>query len=579
MKLDNRAVAQLFDDLGSLLELQGESAFRVNAYHRAAETLRGLGRDLAEIAAAGELRTIPGVGEAIAAKIEEILTTGQLPALEREKEKVPATLLDLLKIGGVGPKRAARFWKEMGITDLPGLEAAAKEGRLRTMKGMGPGVEAAILSGMAALARRSDRIPIGQAWPLAQALLARLRESKKVRAAEAAGSLRRRKETIGDLDFLVASSDPQAVMDFFSADPRVAEVIARGPTKTSVELAGGVHAQIWVHPPERFGTALQYATGSKEHNVHLREIALKRGLSLSEHALTRESSKEILCAREEEVYERLGLPWIAPELREDHGEIEAAQAGRLPDLLELRHMRTDLHAHSTWSDGHASIREMAEAARAQGLKVLAITDHSQSLGVARGLTPQRLREQRKEIQRVQRALGNSILILQGAEVEIRADGQIDYEDDVLAQLDVVIASAHTSLRQPREKITARLVGAARHPGVHFIGHPSGRLIPEREPADIDMEALFAEAARHGVALEIDSHPARLDLSDAHARRAAEVGCLLAINTDAHSPEEFALREYGVGVARRAWLTPAQVITAWPRARLVAWLHKRKKARS
>ncbi|MGA2110695.1 MAG: DNA polymerase/3'-5' exonuclease PolX [Anaerolineales bacterium] len=576
--MDNQEVAEKFDELADLLAIQGESSFRVNAYRRAAETIRGLGRDLGEITQAGELQKIPGVGQAIAEKIEQLLATGKMQALERVRKEVPPGLLELLQVPGVGPKRAALLWKELRISNLSKLEKAARAGKLRDLRGLGPGVEKNILAGIEALARRTGRIPIGTAWPLAQELLERLRQQPGVRAAEPAGSLRRRKETVGDLDLLAASPDPEKVLAFFTQDPLVTHVLAQGQTKASVELKGGIRAQLWVHPPERFGTALQYATGSKEHNVRLRERALDLGLSLSEHALTRKSGKEILCATEAEVYERLKLPWIAPELREDRGEIEAALAGKLPSLLELSQMTADLHVHTTWSDGHASILEMAEAARDLGLKVLAITDHSQSLGVANGLTPARLREQRKEIQKVQRQLGDSILLLQGSEVEVRADGALDYPDEVLAELDLVIAAVHSSLRQPREQITGRMLRAIRNPYVHLVAHPSGRLIPDREPADLDMEAVLHEAAEQNVTLEIDANPARLDLDDAHARRAAELGCLLAINTDAHSPPEFALREYGVGVARRAWLTRQEVVTAWPRRKVEGWL-KRRRSRS
>ncbi|MGD0576190.1 MAG: DNA polymerase/3'-5' exonuclease PolX [Anaerolineales bacterium] len=572
--MDNQAVAAKFDELADLLAIQGESSFRVNAYRRAAETIRGLGRDLKEIAQAGELQEIPGVGQAIAEKIEQLLSSGKMQALERARKEVPPSLLELLQVAGVGPKRAALFWKELRITDLRGLEKAARAGKLRAVRGLGPAVEKNILAGIEALARRTDRLPIGTAWPLAQELLERLRQQRAVRAAEPAGSLRRRKETVGDLDLLAASSDPKEVLALFTQDPLVTHVIARGQTKASVELKGGIRAQLWVHPPERFGTALQYATGSKEHNVRLRERALSLGLSLSEHALTRKNGKEMLCASEAEVYERLKLPWIAPELREDRGEMEAALAGKLPSLLELSQMTADLHTHSTWSDGHASILEMAQSARDLGLKVLAITDHSQSLGVANGLSPTRLREQRKEIQSVQRKLGDSILLLQGSEVEVRADGALDYPDEVLAELDLVIAAVHTSLRQEREHITARMLRAIRNPYVHLVAHPSGRLIPDREPADLDMEAILKEAAERKVTMEIDANPARLDLNDAHARRAAELGCLLAINTDAHSPQEFALREYGVGVARRAWLTRKEVVTAWKPMKIRNWLKRR-----
>ncbi|MBI4316729.1 MAG: hypothetical protein HY679_12410, partial [Chloroflexi bacterium] len=380
------------------------------------------------------------------------------------------------------------------------------------------------------------------------------------------------------IDLLVASADAEPVMRAFVSQPAVARVLGQGAVKSSVEFNNGLRAQLWVHPPERFGTALQYATGSKEHNVRLRERALSKNLSLSEHALTKNNGKEILCATEEEVYAALGLPYIPPELREDRGEVQAALKGELPKLIEVADVRADLHSHSTWSDGRASIRGMAEAARARGLRVLAVTDHSQSLGVTGGLTPERLREQRREIDKVQRQLGDSILLLQGAEVEIKADGQLDYDDVVLASLDIVVASLHTSLRQPRDKVTARLIHAIRNPHVDIIGHPTGQLIPEREGADLDMDVVLAAAAESGVALEINAHPMRLDLDDVYSRRAAQMGIPLAINTDAHHPADFAFLDYGVAVARRGWVTASQVINSWPTDRLRGWLAGRGRGR-
>jgi DNA polymerase (family 10) len=342
-----------------------------------------------------------------------------------------------------------------------------------------------------------------------------------------------------------------------------------------VEFGDGVRAQVWVHPPERFGTALQYATGSKDHNVALRELALAKGLSLSEHALTRTDGKgEILCATEREVYAALGLPWIPPELREDRGEVQAAIAGKLPALIEVKDILADFHVHSTWSDGNLSILEMARAAAARGIRVMAVTDHSAGLGVAGGLDIARHKDQAAEIRIVQKELGDRIRLLHGSEVEIRADGTLDYPDEFLATLDIIVASLHASLRQPREKVTARAINAVRNPNVDILGHPTGRLIPEREGADLDMEAVLAAAAESGAALEINSHPARLDLDDVHARRAKELGIPLCIDTDSHSEDDLDRLFFGVAVARRAWLTKADVINAWPVEKILAWLKQR-----
>jgi len=362
----------------------------------------------------------------------------------------------------------------------------------------------------------------------------------------------------------------QAVRQF----PEIARIKGQGETKFSAELVDGLRVQLWVHPPERFGTALQYATGSQAHNVRLRERALDLGLSLSEHGFKRNDGKEILCAEEAEVYQRLGLPWIPPELREDQGEVQAASAGRLPELVTLEALHGELHSHTDWSDGQNTIEEMARGARRAGLSYLVISDHSQSLGVVNGLTVERLRMQWEAIAEAQHRLGDSILVLRGAEVEIRADGELDYPDEILAALDVVTASVHTSLRQSRERVTARMLSAVRNPHVDVIGHPTGRMVGGRDPAELDLEAVLAAARESGVALEINAHPARLDLKDAHARRAVEMGCRLAINSDAHSPADLELRPYGVATARRGWVGAESVVNAWPRERLLAWLGQR-----
>jgi DNA polymerase (family 10) len=395
-----------------------------------------------------------------------------------------------------------------------------------------------------------------------------------VKMAAAGGSLRRMRDTVGDLDLLVAAEHSAPVMEAFTSLPEVLQVIGSGKTKSSVEFNNGLRAQLWVHSPERFGTALQYATGSKDHNVRLRELALKKGLSLSEHAFTRGDQSEILCANEEQVYEVLGIPWIPPEAREDRGEVQAALTGELPDFIELSDMQAELHTHSTWSDGKISIKEMAIAARDRGYKVLAVTDHSPSLGITQGVTIEDFKEQRAEIDRAQKELGDSILILQGSEVEIKADGSLDYPDQVLSELDIVFASLHVSLRQPRKQVTQRLVNAIQNPHVDVIGHPTGRLIPDREGADLDMEAVFAAAAQSGVSMEISAHPERLDLNDIHAHQAIELGIPLSINTDAHSPGELDLMHFGIATARRGWVEAKHVINTWDPDRLLEWLRSR-----
>lgn len=577
-KYSNHALAETFLLIANLLEIKGENVYKIIAYRKAADSLNNLGREAADIAREDGLTSIPGVGKAIAEKITELLDTGKLEFLEKLEQEVPPSLAELLQVPDLGPKKIALFWKELGIKDLPELEAAARQGKLRGLSGMGEKSEAKIIAGIEALGRRSDRMPIGRAWPAAQKLLEYLRQISGVERAEVAGSLRRMRSTIGDVDLLVAARDPRPVMQAFTHHPDVLNVVSKGEVKSSVEFTHKLRAQLWVQPPERFGTALVYATGSKDHNVRLRELALNKGLSLSDRSFLKKDGSEQLCATEEEVYEILGMPWIPPELREDHGEVEAALAGKLPHLVERSDLRADLHDHSTWSDGTLSIREMALAAKERGLTILAITDHSGGLGVTGGPTVEQLKEHRAEIDKVQREMGDSIHLLQGTEVEIKADGSLDYPDEVLAGLDIVVASLHVSLRQPRAQVTRRLIDAINNPNVDIIGHPTGRLIPDREGADLDMEAVLSAAKASGVALEINAHPLRLDLDEVYARRAVDMGILLSINTDAHAASDMDLIDFGVAAARRAWVGPKNVINTWDIKRLQRWLasDKRKK---
>lgn len=573
--LNNRQLADTFTLIANLCEIKGEVIYVVLAYRKAAENLMSLSREAGEYWKEGKLREIPGVGKAIAEKIDELLRTGKLEFLERLKGEVPESLAGWLQVPGLGPKKIALIWKTLNITALSELETAAKNGQLRDLPGMGAKSESAILEGIASLARRSGRLPLGRAYPLAQEIIGVLKGVKGVVAAEPAGSLRRMRSTVGDLDILVAAKDSSAVMEAFVNLKGVSRVLGKGETKASIEFTDGVRAQVWVHPPEKFGTALQYATGSKDHNVAVRQIALDKGLSLSEHSLTKTRGKrEILCATEEEVYKTLGLPWIPPELREDRGEVQAAKANKLPKLIEVKDIKSNLQTHSTWSDGKLSMLEMARAAAKRGIKVIAFTDHSVGLGVAGGMTMEDHKKQAAEIRKIQKQLGDEILVLHSTEVEIKADGTLDYPDQFLATLDIVVASLHTSLRQPREKITRRLLNAVRNPHVDIIGHPTGREIPDREGADLDMELILKAAAECGVAMEINAHPSRLDLDDMFARRAKELGVLLSINTDAHSEGDLDMLHYGVAVARRAWLEPRDVINTWSTKKLLNWLAKR-----
>lgn len=573
--LNNKQLADIFTLIANLLEIKGEIIYKTLAYRKAAESLESLGREAGEYWKEGKLSDIPGVGKAIAEKIDELLSTGKLEFLEKLKKEVPESLATWLQVPSLGPKKIAAIWKALNITTLAELESAAKAGKLRDLPGMGAKSETAILDGIASLARRSGRLPLGKAYPLAQEIIGILKGVKGVVDAQPAGSLRRMRSTVGDLDILVAAKDSAAVMEAFVNLKGVERVLGKGDTKASIEFFDGVRAQVWVHPPEKFGTALQYATGSKDHNVKLRQIALDKGLSLSEHALTKTKGKgEILCATEEEVYKHLGLPWVPPELREDRGEVEAAKANKLPKLIQVKDIKSNLHMHSTYSDGKLSMLDMAKAAIKRGLKVVVFTDHSVSLGVANGLSMERHKQQAAEIKKIQKQLGDEILILHGSEVEIKADGSLDYPDDFLASLDLVVASLHSSLRQPREKITERLLKAVRNPHVDIIGHPTGREIPDREGADLDMEVILQAAAESGVAMEINAHPSRLDLDDAYARRAKDLGIPISINTDAHSEADYDMLHYGVAIGRRAWLEPKDVINTWTTKKLLDWLAKR-----
>lgn len=560
----NREVVELFSRVADMLAIRGDQIHRILAYRKAAESIDALGRDINVIYAEGKLTDIPAIGDTLAAKIEEMLTTGRLEFYDKLAREIPPSLVDMLRVEGLGPKRVKQIYETLKITTLDELAAAAQAGKLRDLPGMGAKSEAKIVAGIEALARHGDaRIPLGVAWPIAQSMLADLAQVPGVVKSAVGGSLRRMRDTIGDIDLLVAADSPDAVMDRFAALDNVESVAGRGPTKTNVVLLNGLGVDLRVLPVERWGTLLTYFTGSKDHNVKLREMALKRGLSLNEHAFTPlDGGAEILCATEEEVYERLGLPFIPPRLREDRGEIETALAGKLPLLVEEADIRSDLHMHTTWSDGTLSVLDMARAARDNGLSLIAITDHSVSLGVANGLSVERLRAQAAEVRAANDALGPDFRVLHGTEMEIRADGSMDFPDEALAELDFVIASLHTGLSQSREQVTQRMLNAINNPHVDMIAHPTGRLLPDRAGADLDIDAVIAAAAATGTILEINAHWSRLDLRDVHVRQALQAGVKIAINTDAHRAEEFGNRHYGVSTAQRGWATAADVVNTW-----------------
>lgn len=562
--MTNKEIAQRFVELADLLEFKDENAFKVRSYRRVARVLEDLSEDVAELAEKGTLEDLPGVGEATAKKIAEYIETGRIRRLEEAREGVPEGIAEVLSIQGVGPKKAAMMFKELGIGSVDELEEAAREHRLRDLPGMGEKTEQNILRGIRIARGGRERMRLDVALDAAGMVIDHL-EGKQglVARITPAGSLRRRRETIGDVDLLAVGDDPAAIIDEFTSGPYVADVLLAGETKASVIVEDDPHPQVdlRVVDADEFGSALQYFTGSQAHNIKLRGLAKKQGMKISEYGLFKGDDR-IASAEEEDIYRALDMPLIPPELREDQGEIEAALDGSLPDLVEPDDIRGDFHVHSDWSDGRNTIEEIAEAARERGLRFVAITDHSRTLTVANGLTVERVREQIEQIERVNRSL-SGLRVLTGSEVDIQSDGSLDMPDDLLAELDVVIAAIHSGFKQPRRQITGRLVAAAEHPHVDIIAHPSGRLIGRRDPYDLDVPELIRACARTGTALEINANPERLDLTDGYCRMAKAQGVRLAIGSDAHGVEALRLIDLGVAVARRGWLEKDDVLNTRP----------------
>lgn len=554
----NAEVGRIFEELADLLELDGANPFRVRAYRNAARTIEGLPTEVADIVERdpAELQTLGGIGEDLAKKIVTIVQTGQLPQLEELKARFPPGVVQMLRIPGLGPKKVAALFKELGLDTLEALKQAAEQGRIEALKGFGKKTEQSILEGLALLAEAGQRAHLADAKPEADAIVADLQQLQSTKQAIVAGSFRRRKETVGDLDVLVTSSDPDAAMDRLAANPLVVKVLARGDTKQTVRLRSGLQLDLRVVPEESFGAAAQYFTGSKEHNIEMRRRAIERGLKLNEYGLFR-GEKLVASHTEEEVYKAVGLPWIPPELRENRGEIELAEQNKLPKLIELEDIRGDLHMHTTATDGLNSIREMAEAAKARGLKYIAITDHSKRVTMANGLDAKRLRKHWADIDKV-RGQVHGIEILKGVECDILEDATLDLPDDVLAEADWVLAVLHYGLKQPRDQIHKRLLTAIRNPHVDAIGHPTGRLIGHRPGADLSFEVILKAAADHGTWMEINAHPSRLDLDDVHAAAAKELGIPIVIDTDAHSTAGLDVMQFGIFQARRAGLEAKDV---------------------
>jgi DNA polymerase (family 10) len=574
--VDRARVADALEEIGLLLELLGENPFKTRAYANGARILRGLDRDLAELIRTKELGTIKGFGAALVEKVTTLHETGSLPYLENLRREVPPGLLAWLDIPGLGPKKARTIHVALGISTFDELEEAARAGKIRVLEGFGETSEMKILEGIARVRSHAGRFLMPVARAEADRLVALLREVPGMTRVEAAGSVRRRAETSKDVDLVAVAKDTVAAMDAFVSAVGVVEVTGRGETKCSLRLASGLAADLRVVPERSFPFALCYFTGSKAHNVALRSRAQKRGLKLNEYALVRESDGgEILCADEAAIYRALGLEFIPPELREDRGEIGAAEERRLPALLEDDDLRGILHCHSTWSDGQDSVARMAEAARERGMKYLGLTDHSRSAAYARGLTIERVAEQHAEIDAWNSKERNGFRILKGIECDILADGTMDYPDEVLASFDFVIASVHSRFQLSEKEQTGRIVRALRNPWVDVLGHPTGRLLLERDPYPVDLFRVLDVAVEEGVAVEINAHPMRLDLDPAALRYGVPKGMKTCIDPDAHETGGLDDVRWGIGVARRGWCTAADVLNAWSLERLLHWLEERK----
>ena len=569
--MTNLEVAAILSEVADLLEIQGVR-FKPQAYRRAAQAIETLPEDIADVAREERLDEIPGVGKGIAGKVREIVETGSLAYLASLRRELPVGVQELTRIEWIGPKKAAVLSRELGIRSVDDLEAAAKAGRIRDLPGFGEKTEQNILAGIAMSRTAKKRHLLGYILPVAREIEERLAGLASVRQVSLAGSIRRMKETIGDLDILATSTRPEEVMEVFSTLPGVTRVLARGTTKTSVVLATGVQVDLRVVEEGQFGAALQYFTGSKEHNIALRRLAIARNWRLNEYGLVDLASNRMVAGEDEAgIYRALGLAWIEPELREDRGEIEAARAGTLPDLVGYGSIRGDLHVHTRWSEGAHSVGEMAEAAAALGYEYIAVCDHAETLHIARGLSPERLADQVREIERINREGGSSVTVLSGTECNIGMDGRIDLPDSVLADLDVVVASVHSGFRQPEREMTERVVTAMHNDHVDIIGHPTGRILLAREPYRIDLAAVFEAAAALGVLLEINAFPGRLDLSDVNARSAREAGVRFSLGSDAHSRENLRYMELGVATARRGWLTADDIANTRPLAGLRRFL--------
>lgn len=569
----NKEIADIFFEMVNLLELAEENRFRIRAYTNAAQTISDLSEDVEKLIETETLTELPGIGEGFAEKIKEYCRTGKVKEYEKLKTKFPSGLLEMMMISGLGPKRVRFLFKKKQIDSIEKLTEAAKKGMLRELEGFGPKIEENILKGIAAKESFSKRMLISDAMRIAQDILQQMhsRCGRSLEKLEIAGSLRRWKESVGDLDFLCVSRQPKEVIGQFTAMPGILRILAQGETKASIIHQSGAQCDLRVVPPESFGAAMLYFTGSKEHNVALRELALKKGFTTNEYGLysLKNKSKAVAGKTEEEIYAKLGMQFVPPELRENRGEIEAALKGRLPKLIEEKDILGDFHNHTKLSDGINSLEEMAEKARKKGWQWFVSGDHSQSLKVARGLSPETLLRKKNQIEKLNK-LSKNFRIFLGSEVDILSDGELDYDTQTLKQIDFVVASVHTGFKQSEEQLTGRILDAERSPQVDIIGHLTGRLINRRESYPVNVQKILTEASRTGTAIEINGQPERMELSDYHAKNAAEAGVMIALSTDAHSIHQLDFMTFAVATARRAWLTKENVLNCLDSGQLVEW---------
>jgi DNA polymerase (family 10) len=559
--MKNLEVAQLLNEIADYLEFSADAKdrFKIRAYRKAALVIEGLSEDIENVWKENRLEDLPGVGEGIAKKIDDFLKNGRSKYLDELKKKTPVDMEGLGRIEGIGPKTILKLYKQLKVKTVADLEKAGKHGKIQKIGGLGPAAEQNILKSIEFARKSNERVPLGFALASAEETIKFLKALKEVQRISIAGSARRMKETIGDIDILATSKAPEKVVDFFAKMPNVADVLAKGSTKSSVRLKEGMQVDLRVMDDKIFGAALLYFTGSREHNILLRRIAIEKGLKLSEYGLFGKKKGNLVGGKtEKEVYSRLGMDYIEPEMREDEGEIELAQHHMLPKLINYNEIRGDLQMHTKWSDGNNTIEEMALAAKKLGYLYICITDHTGKLAIANALDEKRINEQRKEIEKANKEI-SGITILHGVEVNIRDDGSLDMPDKVLKEMDIVVASIHSGFKNPKEKMTGRMLRAMENENVDIIAHPTGRLITKRESYEIDLERVFDAAKKTGTIMEINSYPERMDLKDAHARAAVKAGVKLAVSTDAHNSDQLKFMKLGIGIARRAWASKGDII--------------------